>query len=194
MILSILDYSLKLNLTIATIKEIIEHYTRESGVRQLERYIDKIFRRILIDGETPNKIDVTDYLGNYKYRFIKNEHDSYIGIVNALGYTPYGGCLQKTSAICYPGAGKLTLTGMLGDTIKESAEVAISYIKANSNIMDIDNTIFNEKDFHIHFEGGGIAKDGPSAGVAIMSSLISLIKEKPIESTISMTGEITLRG
>ena len=187
-------YSLKLKLTINNVKEIIEHYTKESGVRQLERYIDKIFRRVLIDGEVPDKIDVTDYLGNYKYRFLKNEHDSYIGLVNALGYTPYGGCLQKTSALNYPGEGKLELTGMLGESIKESAKVAISYIKANSNIMDIDNKVFGEKDFHIHFEGGGIAKDGPSAGVAIMTSLISLIKQKPIDSTISMTGEITLRG
>ena len=187
-------YSLEVGLKINNVKEIIEHYTRESGVRQLERYIDKVFRKILIDGTVPKKIEITSYLGDYKYRSIKNEHDSYIGVINALGYTPYGGCIQKTTVIDYPGEGKVTLTGMLGDVIKESAYVAISYIKANNYIMDIDNDIFKNKDFHIHFEGSSIAKDGPSAGVAIMSSLISLIKQKPIDSTVSMTGEITLRG
>ena len=187
-------YNLKLKLTSNDIKEIIIHYTRESGVRQLERYIDKIFRKILIDGDNSSKLKITDYLGNYKYRTLSNEKDSYIGVINALGYTPYGGCVQKTTAICYPGNGNINLTGMLGDVVKESATVAISYIKANSYIMDIDTKVFNEKDFHIHFEGAAIPKDGPSAGLAIMSSLISLLKQKPIDSTVSMTGEITLRG
>jgi len=187
-------YSLKLNITENNIKEIIDHYTKESGVRQLERHIDKIFRRILMEESIPEKITITNYLGNYKYRSVSNERDSYIGVINALGYTPYGGCIQKTTAINYPGNGKINLTGMLGDVIKESTYVAISYIKASSYIMDIDDKVFKEKDFHIHFEGVGIAKDGPSAGVAIMTSLISLLKSKPIDSTISMTGEITLRG
>ena len=187
-------YNLKLKLTSNDIKEIIIHYTRESGVRQLERYIDKIFRKILIDGDNSSELKITDYLGNYKYRTLSNEKDSYIGVINALGYTPYGGCVQKTTAICYPGNGNINLTGMLGDVVKESATVAISYIKANSYIMDIDTKVFNEKDFHIHFEGAAIPKDGPSAGLAIMSSLISLLKQKPIDSTVSMTGEITLRG
>ena len=187
-------YNLQLKLTSNDIKEIIIHYTRESGVRQLERYIDKIFRKILIDGDNSSELKITDYLGNYKYRTLSNEKDSYIGVINALGYTPYGGCVQKTTAICYPGCGNINLTGMLGDVVKESATVAISYIKANSYIMDIDTKVFNEKDFHIHFEGAAIPKDGPSAGLAIMSSLISLLKQKPIDSTVSMTGEITLRG
>lgn len=187
-------YSLKINLTPNNIKDIINHYTKESGVRQLERSLDKIFRKTLISGSINDKINIIDYLGNYKYLSLKNERDSYVGVINALGYTPYGGCIQKTTALSYPGTGKINLTGMLGDVIKESAYVAISYIKANSYIMEIDANIFNEKDFHIHFEESSIAKDGPSAGVAIMTSLISLIKQKPIDSTISMTGEITLRG
>ena len=187
-------YSLDLKFTSNNIKEIIEHYTKESGVRQLERYIDKIFRKVLMDNSNPEKIDIIKYLGNYKYRTISNERDSYIGVVNALGYTPYGGCIQKVTSLSYIGRGNINLTGMLGDILKESAYVAISYIKANSNIMEITNDSFKDKDFHIHFEGSSIAKDGPSAGVAIMTSLISLIKQKPIETTISMTGEITLRG
>lgn len=187
-------YDIKLKIKTNDIKEIILHYTRESGVRQLERCIDKIFRKILITGTVPDEINITDYLGNYKYRSLSNEKDSYIGVINALGYTPYGGCIQKTTAISYEGNGIINLTGMLGDVVKESANVAISYIKANSYIMDIDSKVFNEKDFHIHFEGAAIPKDGPSAGLAIMTSLISLLKQKAIDTSVSMTGEITLRG
>ena len=187
-------YNIKLNIKSNDVKDIIIHYTKESGVRQLERCIDKIFRKVLISGDKPTEIKIIDYLGNYKYRTLSNEKDSYIGVVNALGYTPYGGCVQKTTAINYNGTGVLTLTGMLGEVVKESANVAISYIKANSYIMDIDTNLFKERDFHIHFEGAAIPKDGPSAGLAIMTSLISLLKQKAIDSTVSMTGEITLRG
>ena len=187
-------YNIKLNINNNDIKEIITHYTKESGVRQLERCIDKIFRKILINGDEPKEIKVTDYLGNYKYRTLSNEKDSYIGVINALGYTPYGGCIQKTTAISYNGNGVINLTGMLGDVVKESVNVALSYIKANSYLMDIDEKLFKSKDFHVHFEGAAIPKDGPSAGLAIMTSLISLLKQKAIDSTISMTGEITLRG
>ena len=187
-------YDIKVKFNNSNIREMINHYTKESGVRQLERCLDKIFRRILIQGYVDEKIDIVKFLGNYKYREIVNERDSYIGVINALGYTPYGGCIQKTTVLSYPGSGMINLTGMLGDVIKESAYVAISYIKANGYIMDIDNKIFNEQDFHIHFEGAAISKDGPSAGLAVLTSLISLLKKKEIDSSISMTGEITLRG
>lgn len=187
------NYGINLKLTSNDIKEIIIHYTRESGVRQLERCIDKIFRKILIDGESKDN-KIIDYLGNYKYRTILNEKDSYVGVINALGYTPYGGCIQKVSVLSYPGNGEIHLTGMLGDVLKESTEVAISFIKANSELLEIDNKEFKNKDFHIHFEGGAVSKDGPSAGLAVMTSLISLLKKKEIETTVSMTGEITLRG
>lgn len=187
-------YDIKLKFSKHDIEEIITHYTMESGVRQLERTIDKIFRKVLIAGEVPDKLTVTDYLGNYKYRTLLNEKDSYIGVINALGYTPYGGCIQKTTVLSYPGTGEIHLTGMLGDVIKESVYVAISYIKANSYILDIDSKVFDNKDFHIHFEGAAISKDGPSAGLAIMTSLLSLLKNKQIDSSVSMTGEITLRG
>ena len=187
-------YDIKLNIGSSDIQKIITHYTRESGVRQLERCIDKIFRNLLIDGTIPDKINITNYLGNYKYRTILNEKDSYIGVINALGYTPYGGCIQKVSILNYPGTGKVNMTGMLGDVVKESVFVAISYIKANSVLMEIDNNVFDMNDFHVHFEGADIGKDGPSAGLAIMTSLISLVKKKTVDSTVSMTGEITLRG
>ena len=187
------NYDIDLDLTNNDIKEIVIHYTRESGVRQLERCIDTIFRKILIDGKTSDN-KITDYLGNYKYRTILNEKDSYVGVINALGYTPYGGCIQKVSVLSYPGNGEIHLTGMLGEVLKESTEVAISFIKANSLLLEIDPDEFKNKDFHIHFEGAAREKDGPSAGMAVMTSLISLLKKKEIETTVSMTGEITLRG
>ena len=187
-------YDIKLPFTKKNIEDIVSHYTKESGVRQLERLIDKIYRKVIIDGDIPSNIDFKDYLGYYKYRTLKNEKESYVGIINALGYTPYGGVVEKISALDYKGSGDIKLTGMLGDVIKESAYVAISYIKANANIMEIDLEEFKNKDFHIHFEGAAMPKDGPSAGVALLTSLISLLKNKEIETSISMTGEITLRG
>lgn len=187
-------YGLKLNFTSNNIKNIIFNYTKESGVRQLERNLDTIFRKVLINGESLTSIDIKKYLGNYKYRELANEKESYVGVVNALGYTPYGGCIQKVSCLKYQGNGEMIYTGMLGEVIRESAVVAISYIKGNNLIMDINSNIFKENDFHLHFENAGILKDGPSAGVAVITALISLIKKIPIDSSISMTGEITLRG
>lgn len=187
-------YDININFTSANIKNIILNYTRESGVRQLERCFDKIFRKVIISQNIPSKIDLIDYLGNCKYHNLANEKNSYIGVVNALGYTPYGGCIQKITVLNYPGNGQVITTGLIGDVIKESAQVAMSYLKGNSNILDIPLDSFNEIDFHIHFENGAMPKDGPSAGVALITALISLIKKASIDSSISMTGEITLRG
>jgi ATP-dependent Lon protease len=103
-------YDTDIELSSRDIQDIITHYTRESGVRQLERVIDTIFRKIIIEGNIPEKIAITKYLGDYKYRTIKNEKESYIGVINALGYTPYGGCIQKTTTINYPGKGDMKLT------------------------------------------------------------------------------------
>lgn len=182
-----------------SIRDIIMYYTMETGVRELERCFDKIFRKVItenITGDSSECVvdDVTEYLGNYKYKYLFNDKASEVGVVNTLGYTPYGGCLLKTTAVMYEGAGCVNLTGSLGEVIKESVYVAMAYIKANHILMDIDNTVFSKNDFHIHFESGGVFKDGPSAGVAILTSLISLLKKKAIDSSISMTGEITLRG
>ena len=176
------------------IKSIILYYTKESGVRQLERCIDKIFRKLIVSGKNGDKINILDYLGNYKYKYLFNDKSSDIGVINTLGCTNYGGCLLKTTVSSFKGNGNIISTGMLGDAIKESIYVAISYIKSNNYIMDIDNKIFSENDFHVHLEDASFFKDGPSAGVAIVSTIISLIKKKAIDSSISMTGEITLRG
>ena len=182
-----------------SIKDIIMYYTMETGVRELERCIDSVFRKIIIDSEVTGNDkyivdDVSVYLGNYKYKYLYNYKGSEIGVVSTLGWTPYGGCLIKTTTAMYKGSGNINLTGSLGDVIRESVYVAMGYIKANNLILDIDNSIFCENDFHVHFESGAIFKDGPSAGVALITSILSVIKNKPIDSSISMTGEITLRG
>lgn len=181
------------------IRDIIMYYTMETGVRELERCIDKIFRKVIIDNEVSKQDnylidDVCEYLGNYKYKYLFNDKNSEVGVVSTLGYTPYGGCLLKTTSVMYKGNGNISLTGSLGEVARESAYVAMAYIKTNNYILDIDTSIFNENDFHIHFESSSVYKDGPSAGVAIITSLISLIKKVPIDSSVSMTGEITLRG
>jgi len=188
------EYNIKINFTSSLIKEIILNYTKESGVRELERTIDTLYRKIIVNGDIPKKINLVSYLGLPKYKYLYNEKVSSVGVVNTLGYTPQGGCLLKTTAVMFDGVGNLSLTGMLGEVIKESAYIALDYIKTNSKFLEIDPKVFLAHDFHIHFETGAIPKDGPSAGVALITSLLSVIKGVTIDSSISMTGEITLRG
>lgn len=188
------EYNLKLNISNSVIKDLILNYTKESGVRELERVIDTLYRKVIVSGDVPKKINLNNYLGLPKYKYLYNEKLSSIGVVNTLGYTPQGGCLLKTTSVMYPGNGQITLTGMLGDVIKESAYIALDYIKNNSSFLEIDPKIFLAHDFHIHFETGAIPKDGPSAGVALITSILSVIKGTSIDSSVSMTGEITLRG
>lgn len=188
------EYNLKLNISNSVIKDIIINYTNESGVRELERVIDTLYRKVIVNGEIPKKINLSNYLGLPKYKYLYNEKLSSIGVVNTLGYTPQGGCLLKTTAVMFSGNGQITLTGMLGDVIKESAYIALGYIKNNSSFLEIDPKLFLAHDFHVHFETGAIPKDGPSAGVALITAILSVIKGRAIDSSVSMTGEITLRG
>ncbi|MBQ9854212.1 MAG: endopeptidase La [Bacilli bacterium] len=188
------EYETEITLSNSNIKEIILNYTRESGVRELERMIDTIYRKVLVNGGMEKKFHLVDYLGLPKYKYLYNEKINSIGEINTLGYSPLGGFLLKTTSVMFSGTGKITLTGMLGEVLKESAYIALNYIRSNNNILEIDDRIFLTHDFHIHFESGAIPKDGPSAGVSLITSLISLIKKKTIDSSISMTGEITLRG
>lgn len=175
--------------------DIINYYTKESGVRELERMITKIFRKIIIDNDNNSYLidDVTTYLGNHKYVYLSNEKNNKSGISNILGYTPYGGVILKCTSSHYNGNGNIIMTGSLGDDSKESASVALSYIKTNSSIFEIDNKLFND-DIHIHIESGGVKKNGVSGGISLVTTLISMYKEVPISNTIGMTGEITLRG
>ena len=184
------------------IYRIITSYTKEAGVRELERQIAKICRSIVIDITTHKQIknymigtdNLEDYLGLPKYNAIENEKENKSGVVNGLAYTPYGGCILKVSSTYYKGEGKIILTGSLGDVMKESAYIALSYIKSNASDIGIDDKIFKNIDIHIHFEEGAIPKDGPSAGVTLVTALISMFKNEVVDNTISMTGEITLRG
>ena len=188
------EYNLNLTFSDKVIKEIITYYTKEAGIRELNRCITNIYRKHITYSYDGNEIeDIKKYLGNYKYKYLYNNKCAKPGIVNTLAYTPYGGLVLKTTSVYYKGNGNIEITGQIGNVMKESTTIALSYIKENSEIFNIDYSLFTNN-FHIHFEEGSIPKDGPSAGVSIVTSLISTLKKMTIPNTISMTGEITLRG
>lgn len=188
------EYNLNLTFSDKVVKEIIIYYTKEAGIRELNRCITNIYRKHITYSYDGNEIeDIKKYLGNYKYKYLYNNKCAKPGIVNTLAYTPYGGLVLKTTSVYYKGNGNIEITGQIGNVMKESTTIALSYIKENSEIFNIDYSLFTN-DFHIHFEEGSIPKDGPSAGVSIVTSLISTLKKMTIPNTISMTGEITLRG
>ena len=194
------EYKVKnIKFTDSAIQKIITYYTKEAGARDLYRQIDSIIRKAIINNDKSSKIvidngDVEAYLGATKYNITINDTNTKTGIVNGLAYTMYGGNILKVTCTLYPGKGNVTLTGTLGDVIKESIYIALSYIKANNTMFKIDYKIFEEVDFHFHIEEGSIPKDGPSAGVTIVTAILSLLKNKIIPNNVSMTGEITLRG
>lgn len=185
-----------------TILNVIRNYTREAGVRELERQLSNIVRKI-ITTHLEHNVDLkltkitTDelelYLGKPKYYQERNLSNT-IGVVNGLAYTSYGGDLLKIEVNYYPGEGKLILTGNLGNIMKESATIAYSYIKANYKTFGIDYNLLMKNDVHIHVPDGAIPKDGPSAGIALTTALISAFKNVKVNAKIAFTGEITLRG
>jgi len=179
------------------IMKIIEEYTKESGIRELSRKIEQIARKVIYDDIHDVMIKVgnlTEFLGPPKYYHSKNDTLNQSGVVNALAYTAYGGEVLKVSSTYYPGSGKLKVTGSIGKVMEESVEVAFSYIRSNADKFEIDRSIFMMNDFHVHIEEGASPKDGPSAGITIVTALISLFKERNVGNDISMTGEMTLRG
>lgn len=194
------DYKVKnIKFTDAAIERIITSYTKEAGARDLYRQIDSIIRKAIISKDKNKKCeilqsDVEAFLGPSKYNLASNDENNKTGIVNGLAYTLYGGSILKVTCTLYPGKGNITLTGALGDVIKESIYIALSYIKANSVKFKIDYKIFEESDFHFHIEEGSTPKDGPSAGITIVTAILSLLKNRIISNKVSMTGEITLRG
>jgi len=182
-------------------RQIIRNYTRESGVRNLEREISKIARKIVkkIDGneKTNNPImdsDLSEYLGVEKYNYGEVEEKNRIGVVTGLAWTEVGGEILKIETVVMPGKGKMEITGQLGDVMQESIKAAKSYIRSKSLDYGIIPPFFDKKDFHVHVPEGATPKDGPSAGVGMVTSLVSAITEIPIDKNIAMTGEITLRG
>lgn len=181
--------------------KIIRNYTSEAGVRELSRCIESIFRKIVkrrILKRRTNKVILTEenikeYLGIEKY-IDETKTNKYPGYINALAYTVVGGKVLGIEAIMYKGTGKLNVTGSIGKVMEESVEIALSYIKAHAKEFKINEEIFDQNDFHVHFIEGAVKKDGPSAGVSVLTVLISLFKNKPVKANVSMTGEITLRG
>ncbi len=181
--------------------KIIRNYTSEAGVRELSRCIESIFRKIVkrrILKRRTNKVILTEenikeYLGIEKY-IDETKTNKYPGYINALAYTVVGGKVLGIEAIMYKGTGKLNVTGSIGKVMEESVEIALSYIKAHAQEFKINEEIFDQNDFHVHFIEGAVKKDGPSAGVSVLTVLISLFKNKPVKANVSMTGEITLRG
>jgi ATP-dependent Lon protease len=184
-----------------TLIKIITSYTREAGVRNLERQLAKICRKVarqVAEGNSEKAVirtkNLSDYLGNEKYFSEVAERTSIPGVATGLAWTPVGGDILFIEATSMPGSGKLILTGKLGDVMKESATAAMSYIKSRHKQFGIDAETFNGCDIHLHVPSGAIPKDGPSAGVAISMALLSLFRDVPVKSNVAMTGEITLRG
>ena len=181
----------------SAINKIISDYTKEAGARELSRKIEEICRKVISDDIRDIIIksgNVHEFLGPSKYYHQKNDNSNKSGIINALAYTAYGGEILKISASMYLGDGKVKVTGSVGKVMKESVDVAISYIKSNASNFGFNFSLFNNHDIHVHIEEGATPKDGPSAGTCITTTLISLFKDKVIPSNVSMTGEITLRG
>ena len=212
----------KVTMTDPAIREIIRSYTREAGVRNLERKIATICRKqakeIVEDqlaaevvvpktkskskakakpraksySVTPKKVN--EYLGPDKYKFGKIEGQNEVGLTNGMAWTEVGGDLLQVEVSCVPGRGKFTITGQLGDVMKESCSAAMSYVRSRGPIFGLDKEFYQEIDTHIHLPEGAIPKDGPSAGVAIVTSIVSAMTKIPVRRDVSMTGEVTLRG
>jgi ATP-dependent Lon protease len=184
-------------------KEIIESYTREAGVRELERLIASCLRKAVVeliqhpDTKKPivmNAAQVKKYLGVEIFEDTKKEKKPQIGVVTGLAYTEFGGDILPIEVNYFPGKGGLVLTGKLGDVMKESCTIAVDYVRANAKKYGIDDKLFAENDIHIHVPEGAVPKDGPSAGVAITTAIISCLTHTPVDNNVAMTGEVTLRG
>jgi ATP-dependent Lon protease len=195
--------SKQLRIPIATLKKIVRGYTREAGVRTLERQLAAVCRGVavdVVDGKHRGKTrivgpgDLGRYLGPERFHFESAERIPRPGIATGVAWTPSGGDLLYIEATHMPGKGRLTLTGQLGEVMRESAQAALSYIRANSELLKLDEEFFAQHDLHIHVPAGAVPKDGPSAGVTIFTALFSLLAGKRVRHDTAMTGEITLRG
>ena len=183
------------------IKEIIRSYTKESGVRNLEREISKVARKVVkkvVSGEEKEvKVDLKnlhDYLGIQKFKFGELESEDKIGVVTGLAWTEYGGEILKIETVIMPGKGRMQITGKLGDVMQESIKAAKSFIRSKSLDYGIIPPLFEKKDFHIHVPEGATPKDGPSAGIGMVTSIVSAITNNPVRRDVAMTGEVTLTG
>ena len=191
----------QLTITDGALKDIIRLYTREAGVRSLERTIGKLCRKaareIFKDSEAAVKVTKTNlktYLGNPKYSPEKKNDHAEVGIVRGLAWTSVGGVTLEVEVNVLPGKGELVLTGKLGDVMKESAQAALSYVRSISEGYGIDAEFYTKHDIHIHIPEGAVPKDGPSAGITMAIAMLSAITDRAVRADVAMTGEITLRG
>ena len=191
----------ELELKEGTIKSIIRNYTRESGVRNLEREISKVTRKVVkkvVNNEekkvSVNSENISDFLGIKKYKFGELESENKIGIVTGLAWTEFGGEILKIETVNMPGKGRMQITGKLGDVMQESVKAAKSFVRSKSLEYGIIPPFFEKKDFHIHVPEGATPKDGPSAGIAMVTSIVSSITSIPVNREIAMTGEVTITG
>jgi len=191
----------QLEITDQAIYSVIQNYTRETGVRELERFIGSIIRKTIkkILTEKVSKVvvsaeNIEDLLGKSRFTNNKVEDNDQVGVVTGLAYTQYGGDTLAVEVCYYSGDGRLVITGKLGDVMKESAHAALSYVRSNAEKFGIDPKIFKTNDIHIHVPEGAIPKDGPSAGVTMVTALVSALSNRKVRHDVGMTGEITLRG
>lgn len=193
---------IKINMTDKAVLKIIDEYTKEAGVRNLKREISALFRKVarkVIDNDAKsisiNIKNLESYLGHPKFRPEKMKKAiSKVGVVNGLAWTSVGGMTLEVQGVQIPGKGNLSLTGTLGNVMKESAMVAFTYLKANLDKFQIDSSILEKKDIHLHFPEGATPKDGPSAGIAITTTILSVLTGRKVKQTFAMTGEITITG
>jgi ATP-dependent Lon protease len=183
------------------VHQVIDKYTREAGVRNLERELGTIFRKVarkIAEGtDTPTHVtadDISDYLGPTRFYSEVADRKEEVGVVTGMSATPSGGEILFIEAISMAGKGKLLLTGQIGDIMQESAQAALSYIKSQSDTLHFDSDFFQKNDIHVHVPAGAIPKDGPSAGITIATALASLATGHNVTPEVAMTGEITLRG
>ncbi len=191
----------ELDIKEGTVKEIIRSYTRESGVRNLEREISKITRKAVkkvVNNETSkvevNDKNISDYLGVKKFKYGEKDEEDRVGVVTGLAWTEFGGEILKIETVNMPGKGRMQITGKLGDVMQESVKAAKSYVRSKSLDYGVIPPLFEKKDFHIHVPEGATPKDGPSAGIAMVTSIVSSITEIPVNRQIAMTGEVTITG
>ncbi len=186
-----------------SIEFIIRHYTKEAGVRSLERQIGSVCRKVARKwakkGSTKQKTtiepqQVQELLGAEKFRYQRTEENSEVGLCNGLAYTETGGDMLTIEVLQLPGKGKLTITGKLGDVMQESAQAAMSYVRSRATLLGLETDFYQKLDIHIHVPEGAIPKDGPSAGITMATALVSSLTNKPVSKDVAMTGEITLRG
>ena len=192
-----------IHITQSGVMELIRRYTREAGVRSLERIIASLCRKIARQRLKKNQKDkrfrlsaqsVMKYLGTPKYRYGLAEENDEVGLTTGLAWTEVGGELLQIEATLMPGAGKLIITGKLGDVMQESAQAALSYVRSRAQVLGLESDFYQKLDIHVHVPEGAIPKDGPSAGITIATTLVSALIKSPVKHQLAMTGEITLRG